>query len=223
MASKALILSAVIAVVLVAAIYIPAPAQPSGASSSSSTATATSSCTTSGSTSTTTEASTTSTTLSASTATSTSTSSGATSNVTYGQLTYSPASPVKIMSVQATTAEDSHGNTTVTFQLLFENTGVAPIYVMGGCGGGLSASIIGSSSVLRQVPGGPLCDCAAIILTLVQGQNHTSVTPGCWSGYAYHLLSPGTVTMNMILQWSANGQSLEGTNSTSIQAEFAFT
>ena len=204
MVSKILLLSAVIVVVLVAAIYIPAPAQSSSASSSSSTATTTSSCTTSDS-----------------TTTSTSTSS-ATSNVIYGQFSYTQASSVKIVSVEATAAEDSYGNTTVAFQVLFENVGVAPIYVLGGCGGGLSATIVGSSSVLRQVSGGSLCDCAAIILTLVQGQNHTSVTPGCWSGYAYHLLSPGSVTMNMTLQWSTNGQSLEGTNSTSIQAEFAF-
>jgi hypothetical protein len=220
MASKLLLLAAVIVVVLVAAIYIPAPGRPSGASSGSSTATA-SSCTSSDSTATA-VSSTASTTLTTSSASSTSTSSSANSNDTHGQFGYTPGSPVKIVSVEATTAEDSHGNTTVTFQVLFENAGVAPIYVVGGCGGGLSASIVGSSSVLQQVPGGPLCDCAAIILTLVQGQNHTSITPRCWSGYAYHLLSPGTVTMNLTLLWSTNGQSLEGTNSTSIQAEFAF-
>jgi hypothetical protein len=222
MISKVLLLSAAIVVVLGAAIYIPATVQPS-ASSTLSTATTTSSCTTSNtSVSTTTWSSTASTTSTTSTATSTSTSSSANSNVTSGQFSYSPGTPVKVESVQAITAKDLHGNTTVTLQVLFENVGIAPIYVVGGCGGGLSASIVGNSSVLRQVPGGPLCDCAAIILTLSEGQNHTSITPGCWSGYAYHLMSSGMVTMNMTLEWSTNAQSLVGTDSTSIQAEFTF-
>ncbi len=142
--------------------------------------------------------------------------------MTSGKFSFSPTSPVKIESVQAVTAEDSHGNTTVTFQVLFGNTGSAPVYVIGGCGGGLSSSIVGNSTVIQRVPGGPLCDCPAIILTLNEGQNHTSVNPGCWSGYAYYLLSPGTVTMDVTLQWSSNAQGLENTNSTSIQVGFTF-
>ena len=221
MISKVLLLSAAIVIVLGAAIYIPATLQPS-ANTTLSTVTTTSSCTTSNTSVSTTAQSSTSTTSMTSTVTITSTSSSAISNVTSGQFSYSPGTPVKVESVQAITAKDSHGNTTVTFQVLFENIGIAPIYVVGGCGGGLSASIVGNSSVLRQVPGGPLCDCAAIILPLSEGQNHTSITPGCWSGYAYHLVSSGMVTMNMTLDWSTNAQSLVGTDSTSIQAEFTF-
>jgi hypothetical protein len=142
--------------------------------------------------------------------------------VTNAQFSYSPTSPVQIQSLQALTTRDSSGNDVVTFQVLFENAGGAPIYVMGGCGGGFSSSIVRNSSVIQQVSGGPLCDCAAIILTLDQGQNHTSVTPGCWSGYGYRLLSSGTVTMNMTVRWSTNAHDFLGTNSTSIQAEFVF-
>ncbi|MDA4132624.1 MAG: hypothetical protein OK454_05805 [Thaumarchaeota archaeon] len=120
----------------------------------------------------------------------------------------------------ATAATQSDGSVFVTFQVLFENDGAAPVYVLGGCGGGLSSSISGNSSVLSRVPGGPLCDCAAIVVTLDQGQNHTSTNPGCWSGYNYELVGHGSVTMNMTLEWSSNGQDLLGTNSTSIQAEF---
>jgi hypothetical protein len=206
MISKLLLLAAAIIVVLGAAIYVPSLVQSPSSSSSLTTSTTATSCTT----------------VSSTVSTTTTTSSSTDSNVTYGQFSYSPSSPVRIESVQAVTAPDSHGNTTVTFEVLFQNIGSAPVYVMGGCGGGLSASVVGASSVIQKVQGGPLCDCAAIILTLGQGQNHTSITPGCWSGYAFHLLSPGTVSVNMTLAWSTDGQSLGGSNSTSIQATFSF-
>ena len=110
----------------------------------------------------------------------------------------------------------------MTFQVLFENNGAFPIYVIGGCGGGLTSSIVGNSTVVRQVRGGPLCACAAIIITVDQGQNHTSTNPGCWSGYYYELVGHGMVTMNMTLKWSTDDKNFQGTNSTSIQAEFTF-
>ncbi|MGA2200021.1 MAG: hypothetical protein ABSG45_08800 [Nitrososphaerales archaeon] len=226
MVSRVLLLSAAIVVVLGAAIYVPAMIQSPPSRSTVSTATTATTCTTSGSTTaeSTTQSATTSTTSTTLTTTSTTAPTSATtpSNATNGKFSFSPTSPVKIESVQAVTAKDSHGNTSVTFQVLFENTGSTPIYVIGGCGGGLSSSIVGNSMVIQRVPGGPLCDCPAIILTLNDGQNHTSVNPGCWSGYAYHLLSPGTVTMNMTLQWSSSVQGLESTNSTSIQVGFTF-
>ena len=129
---------------------------------------------------------------------------------------------MKVDWVQAVTSKDSAGDTIVTFQVLFGNAGMAPVYVVGGCGGGLSASVVGSPTAIQQVSGGPLCDCAAAILTINEGQNHTSVTPGCWSGYSYRLVSPGTLLINMTLRWSIDPQNFAGTNSTSIQAVFVF-
>jgi len=129
---------------------------------------------------------------------------------------------VKIESVQASTAQQD-GATRVTFQVLFENVGNSPIYVLGGCGGGLTSSIVGSSSVIQQTAGGPLCDCAAIILTLESGQNHTSTNPGCWSGFYYDLVGSGTANVNFTLSWSTGSQNvIQGTNSTTISAQFTF-
>ena len=125
-------------------------------------------------------------------------------------------------SVAAITSVHSDGFTYVTFQVLYTNGGNSPIYVIGGCGGGLTSTIEGNSSVLLRTTGGPLCDCAAYIVTLEHGQNNTSVGPGCWSGYYYRLVGHGTVTMNLTLGWSSNGQNFNQSNSTDIQAEFTF-
>jgi len=130
--------------------------------------------------------------------------------------------PVRVDSVTATTSTGTDGNTHVTFQVQFENTGTAPVYILGGCGSGLSSSIASGTSVLRQVNGGPLCDCAEVILPLYQGQNHTSTNPGCWSGFSYELVGQGMVDMNFTLRWSSSGQGLPDSNSTSIQAQFNF-
>jgi hypothetical protein len=129
---------------------------------------------------------------------------------------------VKIASVEASTAQQE-GAVRVTFQMLFENVGTTTIYVLGGCGGGLTSSIDGDSSVIQQTAGGPLCDCAAIVLALEAGQNHTSTNPGCWSGFYYDLVGSGTFTMNFTLNWSTDGQNaIQGTNSTTITAQFTF-
>lgn len=148
--------------------------------------------------------------------------SGSGTNSISGTFTYSPISPVEIDAVTATTTVQPSGETYVTFQVLFTNAGSSPISVLGGCGGGLSSSIQGNSTVLRKISGGPLCDCAAIILVLEDGQNHTSVNPGCWSGYNYELIGHGAVSVNMTLQWSTGSQGFGGNGSTFIQAEFDF-
>ncbi len=204
MISRVATLAIVLVAVLAAAIYVPTLSAPT--TTSSTTNTTSTSCTTSTSTSTT-------------TSTSTSTSASVTSE--NGTFTYSPSSPVKVDSVQATKTFAQDGRTLVTFEVAFENIGDSNIYVLGGCGGGLSASVVGNST-LQKVNGGPLCDCAEFILTLSQGQNHTSVTPGCWSGYDFQLVSPGTVQVNLTLQWSSDSNDFSMPNSTSISAQFTF-
>ncbi len=218
---KVVIVAAVIAVTLVGAAYLPGIVQGSSTSSSASPTSTTTTQTTATSCTTLSSASTTEYTSSTSVST-TITSSSSSSNSTFCSFTYSPASPVKIESVQASTAQQD-GATRVTFQVLFENVGNSPIYVLGGCGGGLTSSIVGSSSVIQQTAGGPLCDCAAIILTLESGQNHTSTNPGCWSGFYYDLVGLGTANVNFTLSWSTGSQNvIQGTNSTTISAQFTF-
>jgi hypothetical protein len=143
------------------------------------------------------------------------------SNTTAGSFTYSPSSPVQVQSVEAMATRGSNGQILVTFAVNFKNVGDSPIYVAGGCGSGLSSSIA-DSSVIKKVAGGPLCACAMFIQQLQHGQNHTSVNPGCWSGYHYELVGSGTVTVNFTQNWSVGGYNFQNQNSTSIVATFHF-
>lgn len=147
----------------------------------------------------------------------TSTTSTGSSSAVSGSYSFSPASPILVQSVDAVTTRTQNGYAYVTFAATFENIGNYPIYVVGGCGSGLSSSI-SDSSVIRKISSGPLCACADFVMELEHGQDHTSTTPGCWSGYDYELIQPGTVTVNLTQYWSS-GSSL-GVNSTSIVAEF---
>jgi hypothetical protein len=218
MIPKSAILAVVVIAVLAGAAYY-STSSPGTVTSSSTVTTSTSCATVTSSSSVSSNSSSYATSSTGSSSTTTIASSSST-NATNGSFTFSPGSPVRIDSVTATTTTQSDGSVFVTFQVLLENDGATPVFVLGGCGSGLSSSISGNSSVLSWVLGGPLCDCAAIVVTLDQGQNHTSTNPGCWSGYNYELMGHGPVTMNMTVQWSSNGQDLLGTNSTSIRAEF---
>ena len=182
-----------------AAIYLPSALQPSTTSGSSTTITST----TSGS----------STTI---------TSTTFTTCTTTGSFSYSPNSPVKIDDVRAMVYQGTGSERIVTFTVSFENTGASPVYVVSGCGSGLTASLPANSPVLQKVTSGPVCECAAFIAAIDPGQNRTSVTPGCWSGYHYRLVQPGTVTVNFTLSWGTNGQSFQESNSTTISATFTF-
>jgi hypothetical protein len=189
-----LVLAVAVAVVLAAGAYESQVSQAGQASSSGSTT------------------STGSSTTSASTTTTTSTAS------TTSSFTYTPTSPVKIDSVTATVTSDQNGTRYVNFEVLFENVGTVPIFVAGGCGSGLSESVANSSVIQKVREVAPLCACAEFIMSLDQGQNHTSTDPGCWSGYRYQLLQSGSFTANLTLNWTASGQSSKG--QTSISAKF---
>ena len=141
---------------------------------------------------------------------------------TTGSFSYSPNNPVKIDDVRATVIQGTGSERTVTFTVLFENTGTSPVYVVSGCGSALTASLPANSPVLQKVSSGPVCECAEFIAAINPGQNHTSVTPGCWSGYHFKLVQPGTVTVNFTLFWGTNGQSFQQSNSTTISATFTF-
>jgi hypothetical protein len=106
------------------------------------------------------------------------------------------------------------------FVVAFENVENHPIYMVGGCGSGLSSSI-SASSVIQKISSGPLCACAEFVMVLEHGQNHTSTTPGCWSGYDYELIQSGTVAVNFTQYWTSG--SSHGMNSTSFVADFNLT
>jgi hypothetical protein len=143
-------------------------------------------------------------------------------STTLGSFSYSPDKPVKIDAVQAMVYQGTSGDKLVTFSVLFENVGTSPVYVVGGCGSGLTATLPTNSVVVQKVSGGPLCACAEFIAPLNPGQNHTSITPGCWSGYYYKLVHSGTVNVNFTLNWGTDGQNFQQSNSTTISATFTF-
>src|SRR5439155_24135765 len=99
-----------------------------------------------------------------STTTSSSSASSSSSSVTNGMFSYQPTSPLKILSVAAVTDTSQNGSKSVTFRVLFENVGVVPIYVIAGCGSALNSTILQTSPVLEKISGGPLCECAEILL-----------------------------------------------------------
>lgn len=141
---------------------------------------------------------------------------------TTGSFSYSPNNPVKIDDVRATVYQGAGGERIVTFTVLFENVGTSPVYITSGCGSGLTATLPSNSPVLQKVSSGPVCACAAFIAAVDPGQNHTSATPGCWSGYHFKLAQPGTVTVNFTLFWGMNSQNFQQSNSTSISTTFTF-
>ena len=143
-------------------------------------------------------------------------------STTMGSFSYAPNQPVKIDSVRALVYQGANGDKLVTFRVLFENVGASPFYVISGCGSGLTATLPANSVVVQKVSGGPLCACAEFIAPVNPGQNHTSITPGCWSGYYYKLVQPGTVNVNFTLNWGTDGQNFQQSNSTTISATFTF-
>ena len=155
---------------------------------------------------------------SSTTTTVTATSTSATSTV--GSYTYSPSSPVKVTFVQATTYQDGN-RSTVSFAVSFENVGSYTVYTAAGCGSGLTASLAPGSQVLEKVASGPVCLCAEIMAPVDPGQNRTATTPGCWSGYQFLLVHPGTVQVDFVLSWSSR-QANPVATSTNVTAWFTF-
>jgi hypothetical protein len=129
--------------------------------------------------------------------------------------TYSPTTPLKIVSVQAFTSQSGSGNQTLSFSVEFENIGSSTIYVTSGGGSSLSANIIsGPVSTVHDIA---KCEIVSVMVPVGIGDNFTQSTPGCWSGYTYQLLQPGTVQVEFTLSWSSASS---GGGVTEITAEF---
>ena len=137
-----------------------------------------------------------------------------------GSFTYSPAGPVKVESVSASTYPGGNG-TTVTFAVAFENVGTSDIYTVAGCGSSLAASLPQGDGALKRVTGGPVCLCAEAPTAVPPGEIATSVTPGCWTVYKFLLVGPGTVQVDLALYWGPS-QSYQRQDSTNITATFTF-
>jgi hypothetical protein len=135
---------------------------------------------------------------------------------------YSPMGQVKVDKVWATTTPARNGEENVTFWVTFENTGVSPVYAIGGWVGALAASISGNSTVIQAAPS-RLCSAAIYLVTLNQGQNATVYAPDCASGFNYQLVHVGSVAMVLSFDWSTNlKETTPFSNSTTIQASFVF-
>ena len=163
---------------------------------------------TAGSTSTT---STTSTTTSSATSSIVSTTSAST-------FSFTPSSPLQVLSVSAqTTKDNATGKEYLTLYVAYKNIGGEAVYVARGCGSALTAAI-SSTSVVAENPG-VRCLCAEFMAALNPGDSGSALTPGCWSGVTYQVLHPGTISVEMTLSyWS--GQNQQNSGKTTIQASF---
>jgi hypothetical protein len=124
---------------------------------------------------------------------------------------YTSSSQVKVLSVSATVAGDS----TIRFSAQFQNIGSAIINVVTGGESSLNSTITAGAANVKVV-NGPRCEIAEAMSPVSPGGEWTAVTPGCWSGYRYELLSPGTIGVQLTLTWAGGtGGSLE------IYAEFS--
>ena len=130
---------------------------------------------------------------------------------------YAPSGPVKVDSVADAKSEVS-GRDTVSFEVNYENAGSSDVYYVAGCGSNLVASPPVGSSVLQKTQDGPRCLCAEAVMPLAPGSNRTAFTPGCWSGYDFVLMHPGTVQVDLSIYWGPT----QGRRGTNVTATFAF-
>ena len=134
-----------------------------------------------------------------------------------GAYTSTPSSQVKVVSLTATVSGGQPGSEAVTFTLVFQNAGAGTVYVVDGGGSALNATIVaGPVSVVHT---NVRCETPVAMVPVLPGQDHTSATPGCWSGAAFVLDGPGTVDVSLTLTWSG-GASGGQSGSMTISAEF---
>ena len=132
---------------------------------------------------------------------------------------YTASSQVRILSVEATVSGSQQGESAVSFWVRYENIGNSDIYVVEGDGSGLNATITSGASLIKEFAGAR-CMIVVVVGPLSPGSNQTAFTPGCWSGYQFELLEPGTIGVQLTLSWST-GLSQGEKGSITISAEFA--
>jgi hypothetical protein len=170
------------------------------------------------------------TTTTTSTVTITPTTSTTSTGVTNGSFSFSPASPVRIDSVQALVQQNQGGPDSLIFMVGFTNIGASPITVVGACFSPLEVSPPANSTVV-QTATGTFVQCEAISCNSINpAQSSEASTEPAWQGPgpAPHLIlvKPGTVTIMFVLHWGTGDNSCTGPNggpdSTSISATFSF-
>lgn len=133
-----------------------------------------------------------------------------------GAFTYSPSSPLKVLSVQAFVNENSSGNNkSLSLSVTFQNIGNSTIYVVSGGASGLNATILSGPARAEQT-NLVRCEIAAAIVPLSAGNVSTAFTPGCWSQYTYLLLQPGTISVQLTLNWSTSSFPAQGQKSATV-------
>ena len=110
------------------------------------------------------------------------------------------------------------GDETVTFWVKFENIGSSNITLVEAAGSGLNATITSGNSILSEVAG-PRCEIVVALAPVSPGSSQTTFTPGCWSGYHFLLLGPGTIGADLTLTWFS-GASQGAVSKVTINAEF---
>jgi hypothetical protein len=141
--------------------------------------------------------------------------------VTDGSFSFSPASPVRIDSVQALVQQNQGGPDSLTFTVGFTNIGTSPITVVGACFTPLGVSPPADSAVV-QTATGTFVQCEAITCNTVNATQSSEASTDA------HLVlaGPGTVTMMLTLYWGTGDNDCigpnGGPNSTSISATFSF-
>ncbi len=143
------------------------------------------------------------------------------STIVEGSFATNSSSPVKVLSVEAIISTSQNGSESIGFRVTFQNSGTAPIYLAGGCGSCLSSTVPTDSQIIMKVTGGPRCYCATMLVGVDPGQNYTATSPGCWSGFRYQLMQPGTVLVHFDIAWSSSADSSQS-GDTAIAANFTF-
>ena len=140
---------------------------------------------------------------------------------TAGTFTSTSAGPVKVLTVNAYTSSGTGGETFVTFIVSYQNAGTSDVYTIQGCGSSLTASVPQGSGVIQETPSGPRCLCAEAPSPVAPGDYRTATTPGCWSGYQFVLVHPGTAQVDFTLSWGYD-QGFQRQGTTNMTATFSF-
>ena len=136
-----------------------------------------------------------------------------------GSYTYTPSTQVKILSVAALVSRGQSGGEALGFRVTFENVGSGPITVVAGGGSSLNATITSGSAQVSQVAS-IKCEIATAMVTVSPGKNFTSATPGCWSGFSWQVVQPGTIQVDLTLSWGGSGSAGSTSGSLEIAAQF---
>jgi hypothetical protein len=138
-----------------------------------------------------------------------------------GTFTASSQSPLRVDYVRANVYSGQNGVRTLQFELGYTNVGNQTVYLIRGCGSSLNSTITSGNGVIKTNSGVVRCLCAEGPSGVDSGTSQTAVTPGCWSGYSYEVVHPGTFNAQLTLGWSADGTPGSQSGYVTVVANFA--